>query len=144
MDKYIHTFMNRYFDWYIDKDIYIRLSYSICTCLYTNIIGYVQIVMEMCTGGDFRDYVCNQPGLCITETHMRPWAAKMLRALAYIHTNKIVHRDIKPENFILSDKSPGAEVKLIDFGVSRQVSKHMTRLTGTADYVAPEVIQHGG
>lgn len=34
----------------------------------------------------------------------------------------IAHRDIKPENFMLLDKTENSEVKIIDFGLSKQFS----------------------
>lgn len=36
-----------------------------------------------------------------------------------MHRNKVIHRDIKGQNVLLTDS---AEVKLVDFGVSAQVS----------------------
>ena len=32
----------------------------------------------------------------------------------------ICHRDLKPENFLLADNSQDAEIKLIDFGLSKR------------------------
>lgn len=105
---------------------------------------HVQIVMELCHGGDLREFLFLQPNHRVSEALARPMAAKILRALSYIHANKLVHRDIKPENFMFSSRSPTAEIKLIDFGVSRQFSdkSKMTRTTGTVDYIAPEVLEH--
>ena len=56
---------------------------------------------------------------------------------------------MKPENFLLSDKTPDAEVKLIDFGLSKRFgiqdkNKNMIKLqtvVGTPYYVAPEVLK---
>eukprot|EP00041_Stephanoeca_diplocostata_P037953 m.1462016 g.1462016 ORF g.1462016 m.1462016 type:complete len:602 (+) comp25133_c2_seq16:178-1983(+) len=104
----------------------------------------VQIVMELCHGGDLREFLYLQPNHRVSEALARPMAAKILRALAYLHANRLVHRDIKPENFMFSSRNPTAEIKLIDFGVSRQFTdkSKMTRTTGTLEYMAPEVLNH--
>ena len=44
----------------------------------------------------------------------------MLNAIAYLHeTKNIAHRDLKLANIMFSNNSPNAEVKLIDFGLSK-------------------------
>lgn len=118
---------------------------------HPNIIKVVEIfqsndelylVMEMCTGGELTHYVHAQPGHRLTERRARPLISKMLRALAYLHANHMIHRDIKPENFIFTSEQPSAELKMIDFGLSRQIDAHMTRTTGTPEFMAPEVAGH--
>ena len=44
----------------------------------------------------------------------------MLSAVKHLHEHEIVHRDLKPENFIFSDNTKDAEIKLIDFGLSKR------------------------
>ncbi len=53
----------------------------------------------------------------------------------------IIHRDLKPENILISDPINGRFLKLCDFGLAKrhEVSNH-TRMVGTVDYMAPEVI----
>ena len=65
---------------------------------------------------------------------------QVARALAYIHTQKIIHRDIKPENVNLS---PTGVVKLMDFGIAKTQGLQMTRagyVLGTPYYMAPEQV----
>lgn len=50
----------------------------------------------------------------------------------------IIHRDIKPENIILNKDGT---IKLIDFGLSKQVKNFTSTIIGTPYYMAPEVIQ---
>ncbi|CAE8609388.1 unnamed protein product [Polarella glacialis] len=59
-----------------------------------------------------------------------------------MHMNGIVHRDMRPENCILQDKSPEAEVKIIDFNsaCSFENGKPLTEKVGSPYYIAPEVI----
>ena len=40
-------------------------------------------------------------------------------ALNYCHTSNIVHRDLKPENFLFAGKEETADLKIIDFGLSK-------------------------
>ena len=70
----------------------------------------------------------------------------MVDVLSYMQAKNVVHRDLKPENFLMSDKSEGAEVKLIDFGLSKRFSnkdsiEKMKTVVGTPYYVAPEVLK---
>ncbi len=61
-------------------------------------------------------------------------------AIESCQNEKIIHRDVKTENiFIDSDD----KYKLGDFGVSREAQgTTMGTLTGTEDYMAPEIMQH--
>ena len=62
-------------------------------------------------------------------------------ALKYLHKNLISHRDIKPENFLLKNKDDISNIKLIDFGLSKDFSetKVMQTPSGSPYYIAPEV-----
>ena len=65
---------------------------------------------------------------------------KLFGALAHMHALNIAHRDIKPENIMLSEND---EIKLIDFGLSKQQKKKgtlMKTVCGTPYYMAPEVL----
>ncbi len=65
-------------------------------------------------------------------------------ALEHAHSKRIIHRDIKPSNIMLSKNG---FVKVMDFGIARQVSDTLSKLTGTESsgtlvYMPPE--QHLG
>lgn len=67
------------------------------------------------------------------------------KALAFLHHHNICYRDLKPHN-IGFDKA--GILKLFDLGLAREYREsedggHMTRLAGTARYMAPEVMRYG-
>ena len=103
-------------------------------------------VMELCVGGDIGTVLTAEPNMRFTEPRVRPLVGKMVRAVAYLHANNLVHRDLKLDNYIFTSKKAIAELKLIDFGLSRQYfedeGEHMTRCTGTPAYMAPELIMN--
>lgn len=69
----------------------------------------------------------------------RPVFRQFCEALGYIHSRQVVHRDIKPLNLMISRDGT---VKLMDFGISRDLSSDRTVgvLMGTPAYMAPEVL----
>ena len=60
-------------------------------------------------------------------------------ALAYMHKHGFFHRDLKPENLLIS---PGNVVKLIDFGLAREIRSRppFTDYVSTRWYRAPEIL----
>lgn len=67
----------------------------------------------------------------------------MCEPLARAHEKGFVHRDLKPDNvFIATDHSGNESVKLLDFGLVREVSRRGSTQSGvtfgTPEYMAPE------
>lgn len=68
-------------------------------------------------------------------------------AVAFAHERNIIHLDLKPGNILLVDHSASGDfVKVIDFGLSRVISKEsgttVTKFRGTHQFCSPE--QFGG
>lgn len=69
---------------------------------------------------------------------------KLLSAISYMHNHNISHRDLKFENIMFESSDPDAEIKLIDFGLSKKIdgkTKYMTEGVGTIYTMAPQVLR---
>jgi serine/threonine protein kinase/Tol biopolymer transport system component len=73
--------------------------------------------------------------------------AKVCRATEHAHRKGIVHRDIKPSNILVSERDGELTAKIIDFGIARATTGHLTgqtiatsfgELLGTPEYMSPE------
>ena len=103
---------------------------------------YFHIVMELCKGKEVFDKIIEEGH--ITEQKVAKYIYKVLSAIAYCHSNGITHRDLKPENILFENSDNDAEIKLIDFGLSRKFDsseEKMHTILGTPYYVAPEVLK---
>ncbi|MGW6710252.1 serine/threonine-protein kinase [Streptomyces sp. NPDC054956] len=113
------------------------------------------LVMDLVRGTDLRTRLDR-------ERRLAPEAAVAIvadvaDALAAAHAAGVVHRDVKPENVLLDMQGPlgpgGAHPALLtDFGVAKlidsprratggRVSAPTTRIIGTPDYLAPEIVE---
>lgn len=102
---------------------------------------YFHIVMELCKGKEVFDRIIEEGHL--NEQKVANIVYKVLSAISYCHAKGITHRDLKPENILFESPEPDAEIKLIDFGLSRKYNSHekMHTILGTPYYVAPEVLK---
>ena len=99
------------------------------------------LVTELCPGGDLLNYVRRRRKL--DEMTTKFFFKQLVNACIYCHKKGVVHRDIKLDNILLDHKG---NVKLGDFGVSRQVKKGevLKDQCGTPAYIAPEVLLNHG
>jgi len=100
------------------------------------------IVMEHCSGGDLYS---RDP---YTEEEAARHISSILSAVGYLHANNVAHRDLKYENILFVNESPKAEIKLIDFGLSKVYgagrngkTQTLTEGVGTIYTMAPEVLK---
>ncbi|ACY17676.1 serine/threonine-protein kinase [Haliangium ochraceum] len=111
--------------------------------------GLVYIVMEYLRG------------LTLTDLLSRTWPMPLSRVgnilrqilfgLEEAHASDIVHADLKSDNILVEQRSRGDLVKVVDFGIARLLdpvlpwthaaSPHVSKISGTPEYMAPEVIR---
>jgi serine/threonine protein kinase len=98
------------------------------------------MIMEECKGGDLLTRVTDKE--VYTEREARKTCKILFEAMDYIHKKKIAHRDIKPENVLMVEAHDDTSIKIADFGFAKRVPKPncLRTLCGTAQYVAPEVL----
>ncbi|KAJ0079934.1 hypothetical protein Patl1_24530 [Pistacia atlantica] len=78
---------------------------------------------------------------CLPEEQVQAIAKQLVRALHYLHSNRIIHRDMKPQNILIG---AGSIVKLCDFGFARAMSTNtvvLRSIKGTPLYMAPELVR---
>ncbi len=103
--------------------------------------NYVYMVFEFVEKGDLVHYFKKNP--LLEENQLKEFFAKILKAVSYLHKNKILHRDIKLDNILL-DRN--LNPKICDFGISSEYDerKKIFDTGGTPAYLAPEVIKSEG
>ncbi|CAH9099357.1 unnamed protein product [Cuscuta epithymum] len=78
---------------------------------------------------------------CLPEEQVQAIAKQLVRALHYLHSNRIIHRDMKPQNILIGS---GSIIKLCDFGFARAMSTNtvvLRSIKGTPLYMAPELVR---
>ncbi|KAK2197642.1 bifunctional EF-hand domain/Protein kinase domain/Protein kinase-like domain superfamily/EF-Hand 1 [Babesia duncani] len=102
---------------------------------------YYYFVTELYMGGELFDEIVSRKRF--SEHDAARIIKQVLSGINYMHRQNIVHRDLKPENLILETKSPNANIRIIDFGLSTycEVDAKMKEKIGTAYYIAPDVLK---
>jgi calcium-dependent protein kinase len=103
---------------------------------------HLHLVTELCTGGELFDRIIARGHY--SENDAATLVRKIIDAIKHCHERDICHRDLKPENFLFETQEEDAELKVIDFGLSRMEDENsagvMTTRVGTPYYIAPEVL----
>uniref|UniRef100_A0A1A8J2T6 dual-specificity kinase n=1 Tax=Nothobranchius kuhntae TaxID=321403 RepID=A0A1A8J2T6_NOTKU len=117
--------------------------------------GHICIVFEL-LGLSTYDFLKENNFQPFPVKHIRHMAYQIIRAVKFLHKNKLTHTDLKPENILLIDsdynmaynrakrrdertlKSP--DIKIVDFGNATFDHEHHTSVVSTRHYRAPEVI----
>jgi serine/threonine-protein kinase len=108
--------------------------------------GEPYIVMELLTGRDM--YAVLRESGPVTPDELGAVMLQVCDGLAEAHEKGIIHRDLKPENlFCATEPDGGVVIKIVDFGVSKQVSGRRLRAqtnpgesVGSPQYMSPEQI----
>ena len=78
---------------------------------------------------------------------MKKIIRQLLFAVKSLHDIGIAHRDLKLDNIMFTDNNGKPEIRVIDFGLSKSFDPNdkspakFDSLTGTAHYLAPQVIK---
>ena len=104
-------------------------------------VDYIYIIMEHCSGGDLFSFIKSR-NFMLKEEKVVVIMYKLCKAVYYLHSYGIAHRDIKLENVLLTTESEDADVRLLDFGLSKIVGPNQkcTEPYSTLTYCALEII----
>ena len=100
---------------------------------------HIYLMLEYAAGGELYGQITKHKRLAPTVVCF--YAAEILSALQFIHSQSFAYRDLKPDNVLIDQTG---HVLLADFGLVRPVSP-MTGLVqgasagGTCAYLAPEI-----
>jgi len=108
--------------------------------------GEPYIVMELLSGRDM--YAVLRETGPLTAQELGAAMSQVCEGLAEAHDKGIIHRDLKPENlFCATDPDGSTVIKILDFGVSKQISgrrmraqTNPTESVGSPQYMSPEQI----
>lgn len=98
----------------------------------------VYMLLELCKNESLNELIKRRKK--VTEFEARVYIIQILRAVKFLHQNKIIHRDLKLGNLFLSENM---QIKLGDFGLAARLSDENEKrytICGTPNYIAPEVL----
>lgn len=127
-------------DWEREQSIHEQLHHPNIVEYYSAFatLSFSGCILELCTGGTLSQLVRTRNAR-LMRTVVVKYTKQILQAVAYLHEKSIVHRDIKPSNLLIHKN----RIKLCDFGLAarwKDGDANMMRITGTPNYVAPEII----
>ena len=106
-----------------------------------------ELIMEYAPNGSLEAYALRFGAKSPPESEARRLFAQLLRAVGYLHGQRVAHRDLKLENCVLDELW---NLRLIDFGSAEEVDAHgypskgggvligLSVLQGTPGYMSPE------
>ncbi|MET7302015.1 protein kinase [Embleya sp. NPDC005575] len=101
------------------------------------------LVMDLVIGPDLRARLERERVL--TPRLAAAIVADVADGLSAAHAEGVIHRDVKPENILIDNSAGVSRARLTDFGIARLVDAprrtRATRIIGTPDYLAPEIIE---
>jgi len=96
------------------------------------------LVMEHFGGQSMDKVVSQQTNKKLDEASARRLFQQLISALSYMHGQGVIHRDVKAQNILVSEDL--SELRLLDFNTACRLEDGALTLTGTADYMPPEVL----
>ena len=97
---------------------------------------FIYYVLDYVPGGEL--FTLMRKEIKFPPTNARFYIAQIIEALDTLHRNKIIYRDLKPENLLIDSDG---YLKIVDFGVAKQIENRTNTLAGTPTYMAPEIVK---
>ena len=97
--------------------------------------------MDYCEGGTLYNFL-KERNFILNEDMAVNLVHKICMAVYYFHSFGITHRDLKPENILMTSTDDNADIKILDFGLSKIIgpNEKCSEPYGTIIYCAPEII----
>ena len=103
-------------------------------------------ILEYCKNGDLYEYMTSYLGtqseedfkgmMAHDKTLLRSLMEQIINGMSALHKSGYAHLDIKLENVLISNEGI---LKLCDFGFSTYTNSLISKVVGTATYMAPEI-----
>jgi len=105
------------------------------------------------------EYVKGEPITAYCDRHLLSTRERLglfmqvCEGVQHAHQKGLIHRDLKPSNVLVAIQDDHPVPKIIDFGVAKAISQHLTErslftelgvLIGTPEYMSPEQAEMGG
>lgn len=96
------------------------------------------MVLSYFEGKTLSDSVLAAPKRCMPEDVARHLFRQLVLAVDHLHKKGIIHRDVKATNILVSEDL--LDLKLVDFNTAQRTIDGALTMTGTVDYLPPEVL----
>ena len=91
------------------------------------------LVTEFLAGGDLLERT-SAPNYVLTEEKCRNIVRQITRGVQFIHSRRFIHLDLKPFNIVFSKKRDDFDLRIIDFGLARELGEAKSVRTGMCGY----------
>ncbi|PAX54339.1 protein kinase domain-containing protein [Brunnivagina elsteri] len=104
--------------------------------------NYLVLVAEDFGGISLKEFISIDKNNRLAINTFLSITVQLAKALASLHTSRVIHKDIKPSNIIINSQT--GEVKITDFSIASRLSQQTTQLLNTTDlegtlaYMSPE------
>ena len=88
------------------------------------------LVTEFLAGGDLCERT-SAKGYILTEQKCRNIIRQICLGVQYIHSRRFLHLDLKPFNIVFAKKMDDYDLRIIDFGLARELGESSSLKLGT-------------